>query len=55
MEDDDWLMGEDEVNEADIQKQLAAKEIHNEQQKLGNQGYLDGLEWAEANYKSYDL
>ena len=52
---DDWLMGEDEVDEDHVRLALAANEQKKLKESQYNAGYLEGLEWAEANHKTVDI
>ena len=53
--DDDWLMQEDEVNERDVQLKMLENQQAKEAEKLTNQGYKDGLDWADEHFKSVDI
>ena len=53
--DDDWLMQEDEVNERDVQQRLHENHQKKEGENLHNQGYKDGLDWADEHFKSVDI
>ena len=49
--DDDWL----EVDESELQRKLAQNERDNISSHEQNLGYLNGLEWADKNFKSVDI
>ena len=50
MDDDDWLDSSDHVDENAAQQRLMQNERDQISQREQNQGYLDGLEWADHNY-----
>ena len=46
----DVFFGDDEIDPRLAEMRLAQNEIKRKEQEIWDKGYLDGLEWAEANY-----
>lgn len=55
MDDDDFFGDDSFINQREHELRLANNEVKKMQHQLFNQGYLSGLEWAEANYLECEL
>ncbi|CDW85030.1 UNKNOWN [Stylonychia lemnae] len=53
--DDDWFQDDSQIDSRQLELKLAENEQKRNQRDQWNKGYLDGLEWADKNYSSYDL
>ena len=53
--DDDIFFDESELDPREQERRLADNEQKKREKEHWNQGYLNGLEWAEANYLSMEL
>ena len=54
MVDDDWLEADDEVDQHVLNERLLENERQQISKREHNQGYLDGLEWADQNYRTFN-
>ena len=55
MDDDDWLESGDNIDENATNQKLLDNERQHIKQREQNQGYLDGLEFADLNYTTFNL
>jgi ribulose bisphosphate carboxylase small subunit len=56
MNDDDDFFGDDsDIDMRQHEQRLAENELKKQQRAMWNQGYLAGLEWAEAKYLELEL
>jgi hypothetical protein len=53
--DDDIFFDDSEIDHRLLERKLADNEAKKRDKYLWDKGYLDGLEWAETNYKVFDL
>jgi hypothetical protein len=53
--DDDFFGDDSNIDTRALEKRLMDNELKKFQRNLFNQGYLSGLEWADANYLDYDI
>ncbi len=53
--DDDFFGDESNLDTRALERRLMDNELKKTQRNLFNQGYLSGLEWADANYLEYDI
>ena len=48
--DDDWLENDDNVDERAMQMRLVENEQKQRREQQYNQGYKEGIDWANENY-----
>ena len=53
--DDDIFFDDSELDPREQERRLADNEQKKREKEHWNQGYLTGLEWAEANYLTMEL
>ena len=52
---DDWLESDETIDERAMQQRLADNELKARAQREWNQGYVEGVEWANQNYMDVNV
>ena len=53
--DEDWLVNDENVDERAIQQRLFENEQKQKREIEWNQGYREGVEWANENYMHVNI